>query len=355
MGLVYPPILVSDLTLPPFLPYAPHALGAPMARQAVATELARRGVPVPASRVMLTASTSEAYAYLFKLLCDLGDEILFPQPSYPLLAYIAQAENVSLVPYPLSWDGQWHIPLAELERRITEKTRAIIVVNPNNPTGSYLRAQEFESLLALNIPLVSDEVFAPYVLAPNVNHFISVLNAANRRTSGSLCFALGGLSKYLALPHLKCAWICMGGDPAAVDEAGARLECIADTFLSVSAPVQPLLNEWFQAASQIQGQIIEHLKENLAFLTMTCDEARCPLTLRSPEGGWSAVIQLPNLRTDEEWALSLLEARHVLVHPGYFYDFSDATCVVVSLLTKKDAFKRGIEELLKHVISVCAT
>ncbi len=354
IGLIYPEITLPLPTHPPVIPYVADAFGLSSARMAVAAELKRQGASVDKDQIVLTASTSEAYAFLFKLLCDPGDEILVPRPSYPLFDYLAQAESISLTPYRLHWDGQWHLDISDIRRHITSKTRAIVVVNPNNPTGSYLKHNDLQALLELNMTLISDEVFSPYTLTDNSHICRSILTHTTSCDDQTLQFALGGISKHLALPHLKCGWLCVKGNSSLTKEALWRLECIADTFLSVNTPVQHALPNLLASAPQIQAQIMQRIVSNLSRLKTLCAQQRSPITLRSPEGGWSAVIQLPSVHTDEEWALSLLESRHVYIQPGYFYDFMEPACMVLSLLTEPQSFQFGIEQLYQHVEKTCA-
>ena len=228
----------SALALPGSLVYEPAPFGLDSAREAVARDLSAHGPRVDPARVVLTASTSEAYAFLFKLLCDPGDEVLVPRPSYPLFEHLARLESVRAVPYRLAYDGAWHVDLPVVRAAITPRTRAIVTVSPNNPTGSYLKTTELGELAALGLPIVSDEVFARYPLRADSN----ARSFGPRGPPGSpLVFALGGLSKLAALPQAKLAWMAVGGEPARVDAALARLEVIADSFLSVAAPVQHAL------------------------------------------------------------------------------------------------------------------
>ncbi len=325
--------ILAALTQPEALRYEPEPFGLPAARQAVAAHFAERGVEVEPQRIALTASTSEAYGFALKLLCDPGDEVLVPAPSYPLLEHLAGYESVRLSRYPLSYDGAWHIDLDELGRRVGERTRAIIVVSPNNPTGSYLKQDELRALEKLGLPLISDEVFAGYPLMDDPRRAASALEA-----QGLLVFSLGGLSKLAALPQMKLAWAALGGPAALVDEALGRLELVADTYLSVGTPVQLALPALLGSRTTAEQAILARCRDNLAALRRELDgSAATPLHV---EGGWYAVVRLPATRSEEEWVLALLE-RGVLVQPGWFYDFETEPYVIVSLLTPERELRDG--------------
>lgn len=321
--------------------YEPEPYGLPTARAAVSALFRDRGLDVPAEHVALTCSTSEAYACCFKLLCDPGDEVLVPAPSYPLLEHLGALEHVRLVPYRLGFDGAWFIDLHEVKRAVTSRTRAVALVSPNNPTGSYLKRDELSGLLALGLPLLSDEVFAEYPLVGDARRARSVLEATD-----GLVFALDGLSKLAALPQFKLAWLGIGGSQPLVREALARLEIILDTFLSPNTPVQRALPALLASRGVAVAAIRARLTANLARLqTGTRGTALTPLRA---EGGWYAVVRLPATATDEEWALAALEAG-VVVQPGYFFDFEGAPHVVLSLLTPDATFAQGVERLASLV------
>jgi alanine-synthesizing transaminase len=321
--------------------YEPLPFGLPSARRAVSELWQSRGIAVPETRIALTASTSEAYSFVFKLLCDPGDEVLVPAPSYPLFEHLATLEGVTLVPYRLGFDGAWFVDHAALSERVTERTRAVLVVTPNNPTGSFLRRDELGRLAGLGLPIVSDEVFGEYPLLDGAGRARSVLEVDD-----VLVIALDGLSKLAALPQWKLAWMSFGGPVPLVEEALARLELVLDTFLSPSTPIQRALPELLRTRNVAGDAIRARLRENHAALVAACrDSALTPLAV---EGGWYAVLRLPATRTDEEYALSLLE-RGVLVQPGYFFDFGDAPHVVLSLLTPRTDFDQGIARLVEGV------
>ncbi len=315
------------------LEYEPMPLGLPRARE----EVARR-VGVDASRVVLTASTSEAYAFLFKLLCDPGDEVLAPAPSYPLLAQLAELESVTLVPYRLRYDGAWHVDLASARGAMSNKTRAILVVSPNNPTGSCIDEDELSALSALG-PIVCDEVFSSYVFRDRPRR---VACAATYARSG-LVFSLGGLSKLAGLPQMKLAWIVVGGADHLVEKALERLAWIADAYLSVAAPVQHALPALLDAGAVTQQAIDERVRRNLGALdTLVRGTAGTRLDV---EGGWYATLRVPRVRSEMATALRVLE-RGIYVHPGAFFGFEDEAYLVVSLLTREQELDEGIRLLL---------
>jgi alanine-synthesizing transaminase len=318
------------------LRYDPEPRGLVSAREAVAKYYG----DVPASRILLTASTSEAYSYLFKLLCDPGDEILSPRPSYPLFEFLAGLESVRVVQYPLRYDGVWHIDFDALQRAITPRTRAIVVVNPNNPTGSFLKREEWWRLAQFGIPILSDEVFSDYAFSPDDSRVRSLTNATE-----VLTFSMSGLSKIAGLPQMKLGWIVASGPghEAALD----RLELIADTYLSVATPVQVALPRLLDASVAVRGQILDRTRANLALLRrVTESSAARPLYV---EGGWSAILQVPRTRSEEEWAIALLKRRDVLVQPGFYFDFESEAFLVLNLLTPPGVFAEGLQRLIEEI------
>jgi aspartate/methionine/tyrosine aminotransferase len=322
--------------------YEPAAFGIDRAREAVARDLSAHGPAVDARRVVLTASTSEAYAFLFKLLCDPGDEVLVPRPSYPLFEHLARLESVRAVPYPLRYDGAWHVDLPALAGAVSARARAIVTVSPNNPTGSYVKADEYAAMALHGLPIVSDDVFARYALRAGPRR-PSVLD-----TPGApLVFSLGGLSKLAALPQMKLAWTAVGGDAGRVTDALARLEVIADSFLSVGAPVQHALPSLLASRAMAEGAIVRRTRENLAHVEAAARGT--PASVLDVEGGWYATLRLPRTRDEESWVLDLLEKDGVHVHPGHFFDFEDEAYVVVSLLTPTATLREGVERIVARV------
>lgn len=339
-GLDYPGgELLAALADPRALLYNPDPRGLLAAREAVAEYYAQRGVDVPASRILLTASTSEAYSYLFKLLADPGDEILVPRPSYPLFDYLAAMESVRVRQYPLRYNGVWHIDFDALANAITPRTRAIVVVNPNNPTGSYLKRTEWERLQTFGLPILSDEVFSDFAFASDPTRVATLTGA-----SDALTFSMSGLSKIAGLPQMKLGWIVAGGPDHTAALEG--LEWIADTFLSVATPVQWALPRILAASATVQEQIRRRTRTNLEHLRERASSARSSCRCLHVEGGWYAILEMPRIRTEEQWALHLLADRDVLVQPGYFYDFEEEAFLVLSLLTPPAAFAEGLSRIL---------
>ena len=319
--------------------YAPTPMGDPEARRAVAAEYAARGVAVDPDHLLLTASTSEAYAFLFKLLADPGDTILVPRPSYPLFEFLARLESVVVQPYPLVYQGGWRIDLDALRALPTERVRAIVVVHPNHPTGSFLRRAERDALRALGRPVISDEVFADYAYGPDPARVATLADETEM-----LAFALSGLSKVAGLPQLKLGWMAVAGPSAARRAALERLEIVSDTYLSVGTPVQLAAPRLLALGGAVREQIRARVVENRAALSATLG-AESAATLLRAEGGWAAVLQIPRTRTEEEWALLLLEEEGVLVHPGYFFDFAEEAYLVVSLLAPPARFREAAARL----------
>ena len=339
-GLAYPGSeLLAALTDLRALQYDPDPRGLLAAREAVAEYYAQRGMDVPVSRILLTASTSEAYSYLFKLLADPGDEILVPRPSYPLFDYLAAMESVRVIQYPLGYDGVWHIDFNALASAITPRTRAIVAVNPNNPTGSYLKRMEWERLQTFGLPILSDEVFSDFAFASDANRVTTLTGS-----SSTLTFAMSGLSKIAGLPQMKLGWIVAGGPDHATALAG--LEWIADTFLSVATPVQWALPRILAASAAVQEQIRRQTRVNLDHLIERTSAPGSPCRCLHAEGGWYAILEVPRIRTEEEWALGLLADSDVLVQPGFFYDFEGEAFLVLSLLTPPAVFAEGLRRIL---------
>jgi hypothetical protein len=294
-----------------------------------------------ADRIFLTASTSEAYSWLFKLLCDPGDEVLVPRPSYPLFEFLSSLESVWPVQYALSRHGEWAIDFHSLESAVTSRTRAVVLVNPNNPTGSYLKRDEYARLAALGLPLISDEVFSAYAFAPDPAR---VPTLAGR--DGVLGFSLSGLSKLCGLPQMKLGWIVVNGPESDRLAAIVRLELIADTYLPAGAPVQNAAATFLSL--DLRDQISRRTRYNLAALRARTG-GNSPCRILPVEGGWYATLQVPRTRTEEEWALELLERDGVLVQPGYFYDFESEAYLVLSLLTHPAVFEEGVARLLARI------
>ena len=345
-GFDYPPAILDAFRDERALRYDPAPAGLASARAAVAGDFAERGFDVGPGRILLTASTSEAYAYLFKLLADPGDEVLAPRPSYPLFEFLARLESVSIVQYPLLYDHGWTIDFARLEEVWTPRARAVVIVNPNNPTGSFLKRGEGERLedfcAARNLALISDEVFSCYAFRPDPERVESLAGA--RR---ALAFCLGGLSKSCGLPQVKLGWIVAAGPDGLRRAACERLELIADTFLSAGTPAQCALPVLLKAGAAVRAQIARRTAANLSALRGALGRTS-PLRLLEAEGGWYATLQAPRVRPEEDWVLTLLEEDNVLVQPGYFFDFEQEAYLVVSLLARPAAFEEGIRRLVRR-------
>lgn len=325
------------------------AQGSFRTRAAIAKYLNERGVPSRAEQMMLTASSSESYAYLFKLLCDPGDVILVPEPGYPLLAELCHYESVRLEHYALAYDGAWHIDFQSLTAALDfhgDAVKGIVVVSPNNPTGSLLKRGELDRLLALNQPVIGDEVFASYRLR-DVADACSVLDISDEQAKGALVFRLDGLSKLAALPQLKLGFLQLAGEPARVTEALAALEFIADTYLSVSAPVAAAAARLLGVAETTTASIRQRLRRNLANLDAAIEGTS--LSRLHLEAGWTATISLPLLHAGRDWAVELLARCDVAVQPGWLFDYADPRWVVVSLLTPELEFARGIAQIVAAV------
>lgn len=332
--------ILSALSDARMLAYEPHPLGLASARASVAAEIDH-----DAARIALTASTSEAYAVLFKLLCDPGDEILVPAPSYPLLGWLAAFEAVRLAPYPLVYAGRWMVDTHALRQAVTPRTKAVVVVSPNNPTGSYLGKSELDAMLDLELPIVSDEVFARYPLGDRVpdDRIASVLEA--RR---GLVFSLSGLSKTCGLPQMKLGWIAAGGDELHAHAAMQRLEIVLDAYLSVGTPVQVALPALLAAGKKTAETISARTRRNLAVVRGTLATAS-HATVLDVEGGWYVTIRVPETMNDEEWAVSLVSEDGVHVHPGFFFDMDRGAHLVVSLLTREDDLAEGIARIARRL------
>lgn len=342
VGLELPTELLGEfLAEASLVPYQPEPLGLRTAREAIAESLSR-DEEVDAEDIVITASTSEAYSYLFKLLCDPGDSILAGTPSYPLLESLAALDAVELRTFDLQRDARWSIDLNSIAARRDERTRAIVVVHPNNPTGSYLSSEELRKLVETGLPLISDEVFFDFPVEQR-GEFHSAA-----KTASGLVFSLSGISKGAALPHWKLGWIRVGGDEARRRNAVQALELIADSYLSVATPVQAALPQILEIAPEIRQLLRERLKRNLIALDALLLEAPAVTRLKV-EGGWSVVLRVPSLHGDEDFAISLLRKESVLIQPGYFFDFRQDGYLVASLITAEKDFAEGMRRLIRHV------
>ena len=332
--------IVEAFADPALLRYDPNPAGTLEAREAVCRYY--KG-DVDPNRVLLTTSTSEAYGYLLKLLTDPGDEVLVPRPSYPLFDFLAGMELVSVAPYSLSYNGRWEIDFDSIRRQTTRRTRAVVLVNPNNPTGSFLHSNEVGLLIehckTHGIAVISDEVFADYGYGDGEDRVLSLRGVADVPV-----FCLSGLSKIAGLPQMKLGWIVTGGPESWRKEVMIRLELIADTYLTVGTPVQVAASKLLDIGGPVREQIRERTARNLEALR-TAVVRDSPFSLLNVEGGWYAVLQAARVRSEEEWVLQLLERENVLVQPGFFYDFESEAYLVLSLLTPAAIFDEGLARI----------
>jgi alanine-synthesizing transaminase len=372
VGLRYDsPAILSALRSERALDYDPQAKGLLSAREAVARYYTERepggermGAPflagfarsgdfaanfsvttVDPERIVLTASTSEGYSYVFRLLCNAGDELLVPKPSYPLFEFLADLQDVKLVPYPLIYDHGWQMDFHSMEKAVTARTRGVVIVHPNNPTGSYVKAEELgllnEFCRAHGLALIVDEVFLDYELDRQPHpSFV--------RNEDVLTFTLSGLSKISALPQMKVAWVVTSGPEELVNAAMARLEVIADTYLSMNAPIQWAVPTLLEQQSDIQRQLMDRVNANLGELDRQLAGQKSCQRLHV-EGGWYAVLRVPVTRSDEELAIELVRERSVLVHPGHFYDFESDGYLVLSLIPECEEFRDGVSRMLGYL------
>jgi len=332
---------------PDAMRYDPQPRGLLDARQAVCRYYREsHGVfDLNPERLILTTSTSEAYSYVFRLLCNPGDEILVPKPSYPLFEFLADLSDVKLVPYPLIYDHGWQIDLDSLYKAGTSQTRAVILVHPNNPTGSYVSTKETSALndfcSSHCLALIVDEVFLDYAHdGARRPSFVS--------NADLLTFTLSGISKISALPQMKLAWVATSGPPDLVAQAGARLEVIADTFLSMNAPIQLAAPVLLEQRKHVQPVLLDRLRVNLGELDRQL--AAIPSCTRlNVEGGWYAIVRVPAVQSDEDLVIDLLRRMAVAVHPGHFYDFPSEGHLVLSLITEPQVFREGASRLLRLV------
>jgi alanine-synthesizing transaminase len=349
-GLPYPEEELAEILGRAALPdYPPHPLGLPEAREALAAALSRPGDPVAPGDLVLTSSTSEAYSYLFKLFADPGGEVLTASPSYPLLDSLAALDGLGLRHFPLE-PGRRRFALdpGEVARAVSPRTRLLTIVHPGNPTGSFLSEPEQAAVAALcasrGVPLISDEVFSEYRLTGAADDLAGP--AAARRDV--LAFSLGGLSKSAGLPSWKLGWIRVGGPPDVRRRVLAALEHVADSYLTVSTPVQRALPGLLEIAPRIRAVILDRLRGNLAGLGSALAVLPAVEVLQ-PQGGWSAVLRVPRLVPDEERVLGILKSAGILIHPGYFFDFAKEGYLVLSLLPEPAVFAEGVRRLAGYL------
>ena len=338
--------VLAALRQPTALEYHPDPRGLLSARQAVADYYAGFGAQVPLEDMVLTSSTSEAYSFAFRLLCNPGDELLIPAPSYPLFDFLADIQDVKLNRYSLLYDHGWHMDFHALERAITGRTRGVIVVHPNNPTGHFTKRTEIDQLNSIcskhKLAIIADEVFLDFGLTQQPPSFAT--------NGGALTFTMSGLSKISGLPQMKLAWLIASGPPDLKREALARLEVIADTYLSLSAPIQLAAQALLQQRQDFQTQVGARVRRNLAELdAQLARQQHC--SRLEVEGGWYAVLRVPATMPDEDLAIELLDQRDVYVHPGHFFNFAGDGYLVVSLITRELEFAEGIARILDSPMS----
>jgi alanine-synthesizing transaminase len=349
-GLAYPEReILAALADPRGLVYRPESKGLREAREAVAEYYAGRAgffgasARVDPERILLDSGTSEAYSHIFRLLCEVGDEILVPAPSYPLFEFLADLADIRLVPYPLLYDHGWQIDFASLRAALTPRSRAVLVVHPNNPTGSFVKPREAAELAeicaAREMAIVSDEVFLDYTSGATPAQTFALSDAA-------LTFTLSGISKISLLPQMKLAWTVASGPQSVVQTAVDRLEIIADTYLSPSTPVQLALPKFLSLRHSLQEQLQQRISANLSVLDSMLRESKS-LARLDREGGWYAILRVPVTGTDDDLTVALLERCSVLVHPGHFFNFSQEGYLVVSLITPEHEFQEGGRRLGK--------
>lgn len=343
--------LARSLGAPDIHRYSPDPCGLPETREAIARDMALRGVEISPENIIVTASTSEAYGFLFKLLADPGDEVLAPCPSYPLFEFLARLDALGLKFFRLGYDGEWFIDFDAMEKAVTPRTKAIIAVSPGNPTGAYLKRDELDRLSRFcadrGLALICDEVFFDYSLDVDMGKVASAVDCCE---GDCLRFVLSGLSKLALAPQVKAGWILVQGPDGLVKEALRRLEVTSDSYLSASTPTQKAVPPILARRLDIQAPLKARLRRNLDSLKATWkstpDAAWQPL---KTEGGWNAVLKLPRTMGEEAWVISLLESQGVIVHPGYFFDFPEEAFVTVSLLVAPEVFDEGIRRIRDHV------
>ena len=327
--------------------YEPEPYGLIEARQAIVQYYRKSGTEVSADNILLTASTSEAYAVLFKLLCDPGDEVLAPLPSYPLFEYLSALESVRIVPYLLAYDGSWYLDIKELESRITPRIRAVVIVNPNNPTGSFLKESECRDLFALaaenDLPIVSDEVFMDYEIGSGAH--VKTLIGRDE----VLSFSLNGLSKSAGMPQMKLGWIAINGPAPDRAIAKARLELLLDTYLSVNTPVQRALADLLLSGCAIRDALRARIAANLSVLSELLSNTGAHML--HLEGGWSAIVRLPATRSEAAWLHLFLAEGKVVAQPGYFFDMPGEPYIILSLIVEPRVFQQGISEIRRLLAS----
>ncbi len=350
--------ILTTLSNPLSLHYQPNPRGLLSARESVCGYYQQKDIIVDPSKIFLTSSTSEAYSVLFKLLCDAGDSVLVPKPSYPLFDYLAQLNDVRLKYYNLYYDDKWYFDVDSFNDLMIEnngKIKAIVLVNPHNPTGMFIKKNDYKLIKDFvhkhKLALIVDEVFIDYSFEDDENRITSTAGETE-----ILNFTLNSISKMIGLPQMKLGWIILNGQQSIVNETVGRLEIISDTFLSVNTPVQVALPMLLIHGKQVQKQIRERIKTNytaLQNLTVSYGSlSYTPCPLLNSEGGWYGIIHVPHTKSDEEWALQLLENKNIYVHPGYLFDFDEDGYLVVSLLVEKNLFISSVKEIIDYIVNI---
>jgi len=336
--------LLSALGNTKNLTYNPSPHGLVEAREAVCRYYGTKGVSLSPYQVFLTANTSEAYSFVFRLLANEKDRILSPTPSYPLLEYLAQWNDIELERYPLLQKNSWKVDLEELRRKLERNPKALLLVHPNNPTGSFIHQIERNEIINMirekQTALIVDEVFHDYALSRS-----SEFSGSFAGNENNLTFTLSGISKILGLPQMKLSWIVVSGPDQLIHQAVERLEVISDIYLSMSTPIQNALPAWFEKQESVQKEVLHRLTANVNTLNVELKSQK-NIKFTAPDGGWAALLELPFVKSDEEWALLFLEKKNVLLHPGYLFDFSEGSFLVASLLTPPDIFQEGIQRIV---------
>ncbi len=345
-GFAYPDGMFEALASPNSRHYIPEAAGSLQARLGVCEYYRCRGYHISEDQVILTSSTSEAYSYLFRLLANPGDTVLFPRPSYPLFQFLADLNDTQLAFYDLAYNQErWAVDTSSVTEHISTRTKAVVTVNPNNPTGSYISKDEIVFLNGVckkhDLALISDEVFYDYA-------FDDKKKTTLVKNDQCLTFVMNGLSKVLGLPQMKLSWIVVNGHVNDVRQALKRLEMIADTYLSVNTPVQMAWPLWVNHLDAVQSGISARVKGNYEWLCRRLNSESFVKCLKT-EGGWYVIVEIPDILSEEEWALKFLGEASVYVHPGYFFDADQDCCIVVSLLLTEEQFQDGVERILNLV------
>ncbi len=340
--------LLSSLSDPQNILYEPNSKGMLEARRAVQNDYQKKGVLIDPEHIFLTASTSEAYSFLFRLLVNPGERVLVPRPSYPLFDFLADLNDVRLDSYSLRYNGSgWNLDMANLTHALQIETKAIILVHPNNPTGSFINRRELDEIIKLaqtrSLALISDEVFSDYSFSDDPERIASLAETQEVST-----FTLGGISKALGLPQMKLSWITATGPEKMLEPLLERLEMILDTYLSVSTPIQRSLPIWLQSKALIQNEIKTRIQKNRVFLLNALSRSQ-PVNYLHADGGWYAILQIPKTKSEEEWVLEFLEKQHVYLQPGYFFDFEEEAYIVLSLLVLPNIFEEGVLRILKRI------